>query len=111
MTYQTMKYFSNPYVGGTYVAATLSYGLLRKGLEMKNATISYYDREKRENTRIPVLLCDKAIVTAVSGVAAVYTWPLYVYRDLKKLEVRNKKLNPTWYDMNEERFLLDYLFS
>lgn len=91
------KFITNASMVKTYVVATLSYGLLRKGREMKNATVEYYDREKREDTRIPVLLCDKVFMTVLCGFSSVYMWPMYLYKDLKKLELRNKKLNPQWY--------------
>lgn len=106
------RLLNNPTVCKTYVAATLSYGVLRKGIQMKDATISHYDSKQREYIRVPVLICDKVLMTTLCGIASIYAWPLYMYNDLKHLEIAMKKtLQPEWYNDHENKYLIDYMFS
>lgn len=94
------------------VFATMSYGVLRKGAEMRNATISVFDDGNGVKKRVPVLLCDKVMITIIGGISSVYLWPLYLYRDAKRWELAAKKhLDPTWYDMYETQHIIDYIFS
>ncbi len=94
-----------------YLVATLSYGLIRKGIQMRDATISHYDRRKNETIRIPVLLSDKVMVTGLSGIVSVYLWPIYMYNDLRKLEIDIKNVRHDWYYDSTDKYLSDYIFS
>jgi len=94
-----------------YMGATLTYGLVRKGIEMKNATILHYDYKQRKDTTHPVLFVDKAFITIVSGLSAVYLWPLYLACDLRKVEITGRELLPDVYETfpTPKKYLFDYL--
>jgi hypothetical protein len=104
---------SHPHAFKAYAATTLSYGLVRKGIEMKGATVSHYDSKSRDYIRIPILTCDKVMITAVCAGATLYLWPLYLYKDFKKLEIKfNKDLKPEWYESTlDNKYLIDYFYS
>lgn len=98
----------------SYMALTVSYGLIRKGFHMRNATVSRYDFKTHESIQIPVLMCDKALISVLSGFAAMYVWPVYMYKDLKYFEIKCKKnLQSDWYedDIGNRRHLIDYVFT
>lgn len=94
-----------------YATVAICYGLIRKGLEMKNATITYYDFNRKKQ-KTPVLLCDKVYITLISGIASFYAWPIFLYNDLKKMEIKYKKLDDWVYDyFPEKENAIDYLFT
>ncbi len=93
-----------------YVATTVSYGIVRKSIQMRNATECHYDAIKNETIRTPILMCDKVLIIGCSGIASLYCWPYFMYKDLRKYEVNAKNLNKAWY-YTEDKHLSDYLFS
>jgi hypothetical protein len=94
-----------------YVATTMSYGLIRKGIQIRNATITHYDKNERQQIRVPMLISDKVLITAWCGCISLYMWPLYLYNDLCNLEIiLNKNLKHEWYNVNEKKYKVDYLF-
>lgn len=95
-----------------YFWSTVSYGLVRTGFRIKDATTSHYDEETRESKQVPMLLCDKVFITALSGFLSTTWWPIFVYVDMRRLEVAsNKKLDPKMYGINERRYFLDYIWE
>lgn len=92
-----------------YLGATLSYGVLRKGVQLRHATIAPDYRDP--DSRVPMLLVDKVVVTALSGAASPYLWPVYIYEDLRATEVRCRLYDPTIYEtVKHKRHWSDYLF-
>lgn len=100
-----------------YIIATLGYGMTRKAIQLQDASItrsSYYDDDlkKHEAKKVPVLMVDKAWITALSGLTAMYLWPLYVVGDLKRLEMKMRGMKSEDYEYNHsKRMTLDYLFD
>lgn len=105
--------FKNIHPTAAYFGTTLSYGFVRKAIEMKNATMEYRDYEKRENKRVPMLMCDKITTTLASMVMSITLWPMYLYNDLRKLELACRKvdLKPEWYGITEKKSANDYWFT
>lgn len=94
-----------------YMAVTFAYGGFRKSQHMKHATTIHYDRKRDQNIKVPVLTCDKLLVTTLCAFASVYAWPVFLYNDLKDLEISsNKCLDPTWYRYKATNTLLDYFY-
>ena len=95
-----------------YLGTTLSYGFVRKAIEMKCATIEYRNWDTGENKRVPMLMCDKITTTLASTIMSVYFWPMYLYNDMRRLEFACKKdLVPEWYEVKEKKYVNDYLFT
>lgn len=107
-----MKLIKHTNAYKVYVATTISYGLIRKSVEMKTAKLKCYDHTKKTYIHVPVLTSDKILITAICGFAAMYVWPIYVYRDMNKIELAlNKDLNPKWYCVQTNKHVIDYFFS
>jgi hypothetical protein len=65
----------------------VGYGFVRKTLEMIPAKIVKFDQDEWRYVPTPVLAVDKALIVAVCTVFTLVLWPLYLYRDLQKLEL------------------------
>ena len=98
------------YVNTTYALATVGYGIARKIPILKNATVEKYNREQREYKRVPMLTVDKIMITGVAGLANVYLWPLFVYKDLKSMEIYMSKSDIDDYTSFKPSCAFDYLF-
>ena len=100
------KYFDR------YVVGVFSYGIVRKALQVQDATIECYDKDAKKKKRIPILWSDKIALTFLGGLTAVTVWPMYMYNDVRHIEVSCRKpLDPSWYDVREKTGLHDYVFS
>jgi len=80
-----------------YTAAAAAYGLGRKVYQMWDAK-TYdltYDSHKKEFLEIakPVLFADKVAVCAFTTLLSPAYFPMYVYNDIRWLEVKMKGLN------------------
>jgi len=95
-----------------YLFATVGYGVIRKAWQLRDATVSSRDIVTGDRVHVPLLLTDKLVITAVSGVAAPYLWPLYVLSDVRRAEIANRNSgNDLFYLQQEENFsAFDHLF-
>jgi hypothetical protein len=73
-----------------YVCATVGYGAVRKVLGLHDAKIQTCVRDEDsgllETKSIPLLTPTKVLITGVCGIASVYYWPFWLYRDLCKAD-------------------------
>lgn len=69
-----------------YYAAVMSYGVIRKVVDMPDAV--YYKYKSNTNSTVPVSVpfVDKVVIVGMSGITAVALWPMNAYRDLLRLE-------------------------
>lgn len=103
-------FFANNLYNLRYIGATFSYGFARKAIQMWNATrFDSNDYQKKEP--IPILNTHKLVISTLSGSAALYIWPYYLYNDLSRLEIYLKNQNPESYGFTQPRYELDYLFN
>lgn len=98
-----------------YGVSTVTYGMVRKAIHLHGATIThveYNDNHKRVEKKIPVLAADKLWITALSGLASIYLWPMYAMGDLKRAEIYMRGLKPSDYDVSQDKkYTADYLFA
>ena len=100
-----------------YPFYAFSYGLIRKTSHLKNAKITevHYDKKLKEykKKQIPVLLIDKIGILTYSSFITFFILPLYIYSDLKKLEIKCNNLNYELYNLfdDEEQTYLQLLFK
>lgn len=95
-----------------YITATVGYGMIRKAIHLKDATIEKYDSVTLKHCRVPLLLTDKVVVTGISGLIAVYGWPVYLFQDIQRLELKLRSIDPEVYLGKEsKRHLIDYMFN
>lgn len=89
----------------------MTYGLVRKAIQMKTATITVYDKKTHEKRPVPVLVTDKVLVTMIHACAGVYLWPMYLYMDITKAEIGWRKFDPSLYTVYDNKMsAYDYLF-
>jgi hypothetical protein len=89
----------------------MTYGLVRKAIQMKTATITVYDKNTHEKRQAPVLLTDKVLVTIVHACAGAYLWPWYLYMDTTRAEMRLRQLDPYYYTLFDNKMSpFDYLY-
>jgi hypothetical protein len=91
-----------------YFLAAMSYGTTRKYYQCNNTQINSYDSEYRKK-KVPLLNTQKVAITVIAGVASIYLWPHYLYKDMKHLEIylSNKNINDFGYfEPNNEFDLL-----
>lgn len=97
----------------TYIQSTMLYGMIRKSLQMPNSKIEKYDLETNKKVQLPLLMVDKLMITGLSSVASIYMWPMFVWRDLARLEIYiNRKPNARLYDLHPtQRSYFDHICS
>ena len=101
---------------GKYCITTFLYGAIRKPFVLKDAKVGDYkiNNGKREEFERDMLVTEKAVLTVCGGFLGQYTWPIYLYLDLMKIEkkVRGIEQTPTslrmWGYRNNDVF--DYVF-
>lgn len=89
----------------SYIAATSGYGIARKTIQLYDAKLTitdYDDNYKKTKRRVPVLMADKLFITTISTIASPYFWPVYLYNDMKALEVYARGLSSKDYDIKQE---------
>jgi len=83
-----------------------SYGLVRKLLQVYDAkTVDFKDRET------PLLFSQKAAICLFGAPMAIYAWPIYLYMDASKLEIKARKANPEDYGYRPKIHWLEYFFE
>jgi ABC-type uncharacterized transport system substrate-binding protein len=94
-----------------YIMYTFSYGLVRKSIQMNNATITTYSDNRKKN--VPLLYTDKALLIGWGALASVYLWPVFLWKDLGKIELYlDKTKDPKDYGYNKEyTTYTDYIFT
>ena len=70
-----------------YIIGTTAFGLVRKGVEMRRATVTRRHPTTKQWVQRPVLVADKLLITAMCTSMSMYIWPYWVYIDLKKAEL------------------------
>lgn len=97
-----------------YAMGAFSYGLLRKVDDVVYAKISVreWNNEDRQyvDRQVPMLFTDRCIVAGLSTLVAPLLLPKYLYDDLSAIEIRMRNANPTDYNRNDKRTVLQYLF-
>lgn len=109
-SFYIMNYKFN--INSKHVAPIISYGVFRKIVHLRDATVTHYDKYKSQNVNIPLLNCDKFLIIALSGAASIYLWPYYLYKDCRSLElfIRRKNIKKRWYeDDNRPLYFIDHL--
>ncbi len=92
-------------LGEKYIAASMTYGLIRKTIQVRRAKVYDCKCEKK----VPMLATDKVMVVAFSTLVTPLFCPLYVYHDIKDLEIEIRHLNENDYQSQKED-VFDYLF-
>ena len=83
-----------------YFRGACAYGFVRKVDEIVNATIEVERSNVSKDTKrvfVPMLLADKCTALAISTVVSPWILPVYVYNDMKWLELRARELDPIDY--------------
>lgn len=70
-----------------YFIRAATFGFVRKVFQLQNATVRTYDYKKQEEKRLPMLLVDKVAVVGASTILSPVLLPIFVYNDLKSLEM------------------------
>ena len=102
--YITMQFFRRVFTtpATTYVTFTSSYGIVRKARQVSDAKVTTYSGKE-----YPMLLTDKVVVCAWSGVSAIYLWPVFLYWDVKSAEARCRHID---LDTEKSGGMLDYVY-
>jgi hypothetical protein len=90
---KTQSYFK-------YVAYTSGYSMTRKVIEMWDAKlyVKYDKNANKVDKYVPVLMADKLFVTGFATIAGVYLWPMYVWKDLNRIEIAARRLSVDDYE-------------
>lgn len=98
-------------IQSSYFPIAIGYGFIRKTWELRDATIVFRDHHEREYKQIPILVVDKAMIALCCGLVSISIWPIYLYHDLRAVELYfNPTLETHWYT-SQKTSLVDYLFS
>lgn len=104
-----MNSFPNPM---RYVAATMTYGAVRKVVRLKDAQVESWDWDSNSNRKsVPMLLSQKVLLTTVGSFCAIYLWPYYVYNDMLRLEINYTKSDASVYGFKQNKFMIDYMIE
>lgn len=93
-----------------YGMVSVGYSVGRKIAIVKDATQTTYNF-KGEKVQVPMLLTTKALITVWSGIAGVYLWPMYMYNDFARLEIRTRGFKMEDYNYNRPRDIVDYIMA
>jgi hypothetical protein len=104
-------FFKNHTHNIRYLAATATYGFTRKIVQMWNAKKEEYDFKESKRIEVPILNTHKLMYATGSGIASMYVWPYYVFRDISVLEIymRNEDPKNHGYDLPKHEF--EYIFN
>lgn len=94
--------YPHPYQKMALIA--FGYGVVRKIVRLQDAKVRNYWEIKEE----PMLLTHKAFLVGFSGIANIYAWPIFAYKDLVDFErsVRGMKLTERPY-----KDMIDYMLD
>lgn len=70
-----------------WMVATMSYGAMRKIVQLRDAHVERYDKRKKEYVKMPMLTTSKAILTLFGAATTVYGWPYFLVKDVMELEM------------------------
>lgn len=94
-----------------YIATTASYGFVRKMPYTWDAKTQHYDYKAREYRMIPMLTTDKFMVSVIGAASSAGGWwPVFIYKDINRLEMRMRGHNPEIYGI-EYKHTVDYIFA
>lgn len=93
-----------------YVAATMTYGAVRKIVRLKDAEVELCGRDLTKK-RVPMLLSQKALLTVIGTFSAIYIWPYYAYTDLQRLEIDYHKRDASVYGFRPCTSMIDYVLD
>ena len=94
-----------------YLPATVGYSVIRKTLQVKDATVTHYDTKQCKRIKVPMFVTDKAALVAFSALACIYGWPMFAVQDLNEFECKVRGLNSEFYNITEKQYVADYLLS
>lgn len=99
----------------SYAAAASVYGFGRKVYQLWDAKLyeQNYDLHKGKYIEKvkPILFADKVALCAVGTVLSPFYFPVYIYNDIRWLEVKMKGLDSDDYDFsNKPSSMLHYFF-
>lgn len=94
----------------TYLLGASTYGAVRKAYQVSNATEDVYDASSYTHRKVPMLFVDKCMLVGVSILITPTLAPVFVYEDMRWLEMRTRKADPVDYGYNEKKHVFDYLF-
>lgn len=91
-----------------YMAATMTYGGVRKALIVKDAEI----QDRITNRKVPVLYSQKVLLVGLGALSSIYLWPFYTCIDIAKLEINARRLKQEDYMLTPScaTSIMDYLF-
>lgn len=75
-----------------YVAIASVYGFIRKTYQIINVRTETF-----ENKTVPLLFMDKVGIVAASTVASMYLAPIWMYNDVRRLEILLRGLDENDY--------------
>jgi hypothetical protein len=93
-----------------YVAATMTYGAVRKVVRLKNAEVESWDWDS-DRKPVPMLLSQKVLLTTVGSFCSIYVWPYYAYTDMLRLEIDYNKRDPSVYGFKQNKYMIDYMIE
>lgn len=94
-----------------YILTTFAYGATRRCMHLKGAKVCVYDPSSSSYKTVPMLTSTKVMTAAAAGCVATFAWPLYVYWDVRSLELSAKHPELAACAMNcSPECLFNYLF-
>lgn len=86
----------------SYLVATTGYGFSRKVC---------LSRSHKEDPSVVRLTTDRVAVCTFGAVCAVWMWPWYAFKDLRRFEVVMRGLEPARYGYTKPRYTVDYFWE
>jgi len=81
----------------SYVRVTSVLGALRGWYLSADCKYSAWDFDKKEHINRPLLYGERAHISFFAGMMSPFAWPFFVFRDLRRLEIKHKGLDPKWH--------------
>ena len=85
-----------------YLIAASTYGVLHKLRLMHNADVYYYNTIKEEDVKRKLLLTEKLGILCVSPFLSVWSWPIYLFKDMYELETNIRGLDKNIYESDQK---------
>lgn len=93
-----------------YIAAALGYSAIRKTTHVWDAKIETYDLKTRAYVQTPLLLTSKVHMITFHALSGIFMIPFYLEKDIQRLEIKLRGLNPSLYDIKKPTTYADYFF-